>query len=51
MASIVHTPMHVGQVTVEGMLINIPPKEERGQAATASPIVSRDDIARGGRRE
>lgn len=35
--SLVHTPMHVGQVAVEGMLINIPPKEQRGQAATASP--------------
>jgi hypothetical protein len=31
-ASVLHTPMHVGQVTVEGMTISIPPKEDRGQA-------------------
>jgi hypothetical protein len=34
--SLVNTPMHVGQVSVEGMLISIPPKEQRGQATTAS---------------
>ena len=35
--SLVKTPMHVGTVTVEGMTINVPPKDARGQAATASP--------------
>ena len=35
-SSVLHTPMHVGQVTVEGMLIDIPPKEERGPAATSA---------------
>ncbi len=34
--SLVKTPMHVGQVSVEGMLIDIPPKEQRGPATTAS---------------
>jgi hypothetical protein len=34
--SLLHTPMHVGQVTVEGMTINIPPKEERGPSAPGS---------------
>ena len=29
-ASVFHSPMHVGQVTVEGMTIDIPPKQERG---------------------
>ena len=33
-ASLLHTPMHVGQVTVEGMLINVPPKEVRAKSAT-----------------
>ena len=37
--SLLHTPMHVGQVTVEGMTINIPPKEDRG-ANPATPPVS-----------
>jgi hypothetical protein len=32
---LVKTPMHVGEVDVEGMTINIPPKDERGQ--TVSP--------------
>ena len=32
-----HSPMHVGQVTVEGMTINIPPKEERGSYIRAGP--------------
>jgi hypothetical protein len=36
-ASLLHTPMHVGQVSVEGMLIDIPPKEQRGPATTTSP--------------
>jgi hypothetical protein len=36
-SSVLHTPMHVGQVTVEGMLIDIPPKEQRGQATTSAP--------------
>ena len=35
--SMLHLPMHVGQVTVEGMTINIPPKEERGQTKTPAP--------------
>ncbi len=35
--SMLHTPMHVGQVTVEGMALNIPPKEERGQTKTPAP--------------
>jgi hypothetical protein len=34
--SLVKTPMHVGEVDVEGMTINIPPKDQRGQTATAS---------------
>ena len=36
-SSMLHTPMHVGQVTVEGMTLNIPPKEERGQTKTPAP--------------
>jgi hypothetical protein len=35
--SLVKTPMHVGEVEVEGMTINIPPKEQRGQTAAGSP--------------
>ncbi len=35
-SSVLHTPMHVGQVTVEGMTISVPPKEERGQATTSA---------------
>ncbi len=35
-SSVLHTPMHVGQVTVEGMAINIPPREERGPAELPS---------------
>ncbi len=34
--SVLDTPMHVGQVTVEGMAINIPPKEPRGPSAPPS---------------
>jgi hypothetical protein len=36
--SLVKTPMHVGEVDVEGMTINIPPKDQRGQTATASSL-------------
>lgn len=32
-ASVLHTPMHVGMVSVEGMTISIPPKEQRLQPA------------------
>ncbi len=35
-SSVLHTPMHVGQVTVEGMAINIPPREQRGPAGLPS---------------
>ncbi len=38
--SLVKTPMHVGEVDVEGMTINIPPKDQRGQTATASTSVA-----------
>jgi hypothetical protein len=35
--SFLRTPMHVGQVVVDGMDINIPPKDQRGQAASPTP--------------
>lgn len=34
--SLLETPMHVGRVSVEGMAINIPPKEERAPASPSS---------------
>jgi hypothetical protein len=37
--TLLHMPMHVGQVTVEGMTINIPPKQERGQATTPASSI------------
>lgn len=37
-ASLLHTPMHVSLVEVEGLAINIPPKEERLQIALHTPL-------------
>ena len=37
-ASVFHSPMHVGQVTVEGMTIDIPPKEEREATSASAPV-------------
>jgi hypothetical protein len=37
-ASLLHLPMHVSLVQVEGLAINIPPKEERLQIAPNTPL-------------
>jgi hypothetical protein len=36
--SVFHSPMHVGQVTVEGMTIDIPPKQERGTTSASAAV-------------
>ena len=35
--SLLHLPMHVDRVAIDGMAINIPPKDERGHAPAAPP--------------
>ncbi len=50
--SLLETPMHVGRVSVEGMAINIPPKQERApaaqslQAPTPAPSVMTPAVSR-----
>ncbi|AXC11009.1 hypothetical protein ACPOL_1663 [Acidisarcina polymorpha] len=38
--SLLRTPMHVGQVSVDGMAINMPPKELRPANSTVNPAAS-----------
>jgi hypothetical protein len=38
--TLLHTPMHVGEVVVEGLAINIPPKEQRGAATEQKPVIA-----------